>query len=89
MKLMEAMDIMEKDKACAERVRTCAERGVPCITCEYYADPYKLEEAKWTALSVMQSLEKAKSEIRKACGCTTALDIMEKYQMEAEEGVEG
>lgn len=89
MKLMEATEIIEKDKACGEHVRSCAERGVPCITCEYYAEPYKLEEAKWTALRVMQAWEKAKIDIRNACGCTTALDIMEKYQKEAEEGVEG
>ena len=84
MKLKEATDILEKDKACAEQAMECIDEKKECSSCEYFTD-YKLEEARWTALRVMQAWEKAKSDIRKACGCTTALDIMEKYQKEAEE----
>lgn len=86
MKLKEATEIMENDKACAAVALECFEEGNPCGICKYYADPYKLEEARWTALRIMQAWEKAKSDIRKACGCTTALDIMERYEKEAEEG---
>lgn len=89
MKLKEATEIIEKDKACAERAIECINEKKACNSCEIYVDSYDVDEAHEIALRVMQAWEKAKSDIRKACGCSTALDIMEKYQKEAEEGVEG
>ena len=84
MKLKEATDIMEKDKACAAVALECLNDGIPCSGCKYYTDPDKLEEARWTALRVMQAWKSAKEEIKKTCGCTTAYDIMEKYEKEGE-----
>lgn len=88
MKLKEATEIIEKDKACAAVVLECLKECVPCSRCKYHTDPDKLDEARWTALRVMQAWKSAKEEIKKTCGCSTAYDIMEKYE-KAAEGVEG
>lgn len=82
MTVREAIDVMEKDKACATKAMACIDEKKPCSSCEIYVDPYGLDEAHETAFRVMQAWEKAKDDIRKACGCTTALDIMERYEKE-------
>lgn len=86
MTLKEATELMEKDERCAAKAEACINEKKPCGECDLFADPYDLDEARWTALRLMQAWEKAKEDIRKACGCTTALDILEKYEKEAEEG---
>ena len=65
MTLTEAPELIEKDKACAAVALECINEGIPCSGCKYHADPDQLEEARWTALRLMQAWEKAKAEIRK------------------------
>ena len=86
MRLKEATEIMQKDKRCAGRAMDCFEADIACGVCDLFVQETELDEARWTALRLMEGWQKAKEDIRKACGCSTALDIMEKYQKEAEEG---
>ena len=82
MTVKEAIDAIEKDTKCSTKAIECANARRVCGNCELYVDPYDLDGAHETAFRIMQAWEKAKEDIRKACGCRTALDIMERYEKE-------
>ncbi len=85
MTIEEATELMQKDKQCATKADDCFVDGIRCSDCDLFVDPYALDEARWTALRIMEAWTKAKEDIRKECGCSTALDILERYE-NGEEG---
>ena len=87
MTLNEATEIMQKTRQCGSDAMDCLEKGIPCSGCKFYVEPEKLEQAEDFTFRLLLLWPKAKEDIRKACGCLTALDILEKYEKTAE-GVE-
>lgn len=87
MTLTEATEVMQKTRHCAAGAVNCLEKGVPCGGCKFYVKPEDLDKAEDIEFRLLLLWPKAKEEIRKACGCRTAFDLMEKYEKTAE-GVE-
>lgn len=84
MTVEKAVDLIEMDLKCSEHAIACANAKKSCMGCELYADPYELDDAREMAFRILKAWKSAKEEIKKTCGCSTAYDIMEKYEKEGE-----
>ena len=86
MKISEAIKLMRKEINCTDEFNSTEPRhcALSCKDCENYMTVEEDIEMKRTALHVMQAWQRLKGELRKKCGCTLALDIMEYYEKEIE-----
>ena len=84
MTVEKAVDLIEMDAKCSEHAIACANQKKACAVCELYVDTYELDDARELSFRILKAWKSTKEEIKKTCGCSTAYDIMEKYEKEVE-----
>lgn len=82
MTIEKAIEVTDKLRKCW--AEPCLSFDYDCDDCELHSDPDELDDAREVAFRILKAWKSAKEEIKKTCGCTTAYDIMEKYEKEGE-----
>ena len=85
MKRSKTVEILQDEISCVKRACDC---NRDCSKCDLVKDDKEIVDAFQTAIRSMKAWGYVMEEIKKHCGCSTALDIVKDHLKKVEEGYE-